>query len=380
MKKIFLLGATGSVGQSTLNVVRKNLDKFQIVGASAHSNFDVLQNEIAPEFGIDNLFDTRQKAGFQEFLKKCEPDVVLNSIVGFAGLEYSIEILKSKIPLALANKESLVAGGELMMKLAAENNTPILPVDSEHSAIFQCLSSSANLNLGSENLTNKSEPGFLSYKKFNKILLTCSGGPFFGATKEELEKVTLKQALKHPNWSMGAKITIDSATLANKCLEFFEAMHLFGANKEQIEIVIHRESIVHSMVEFPDSSVIAQLSPPNMELPIAVAFNYPDRFDCDLPKQSFKNLDLSFREPDKEVFKTLKVMEVCAERMKNFPIVFNAVNEVAVAEFLAEKIQFAQIFEVLEKTIDATKEESVDSLQKIFEIDKKARKIARKFL
>ncbi len=374
MKKIILLGATGSIGQSTINLVEKNPDKFQIVGASAHSNFSELER-IAAKLNIPHLFNTREKSikDFPEFIKKCEPDIILNAITGFAGLEYSLEILKNKIPLALANKESLVTGGELIMQMAKENNTPILPVDSEHSAIFQCL------QCDNKTKFNQIETG-LDLQKFHKILLTCSGGPFFGKTAEELQNVTREHALAHPNWSMGAKISIDSATLANKCLEFFEAMHLFNATKEQIKIVIHRESIVHSMVEFPDSSVIAQMSPPSMELPIAFALNYPDRHDCQIPRQSFANLDLSFRTPDKKVFRTLQVLETCAEQMQNFPIVFNASNEIAVAEFLEGKIKFTDIFTILEKIIDQTKLEKVNSIQNIFEIDEKARNLTLEFI
>ncbi len=357
MKKIVLLGATGSIGKSTLNLVRKNLDKFQIVGASAHSNFSNLE-KLAGEFDIKYLFDSKSNSDFAEFLQKCEPDIVLNAVTGFAGLKFSIDILNQKIPLALANKESLVAGGGLIMGLSKQNKTPIIPVDSEHSAIFECL-------------IEKEEE--LSYKKFNKILLTCSGGPFFGYTKEQLKQVTKTEALKHPNWEMGAGITIDSATLANKCLEFFEAMHLFSATKDQIEIVIHRESIVHSMVEFEDSSILAQLAPPNMGLPIGMALNYPYKTDLKLPRQDFRNLDLSFREPDKEVFTTLKLLDICAENMENFPIVFNATKEVLVSAFLNEKIKFIEIFEGLERVINETKLEKVDSFEKILEIDKKAR-------
>jgi 1-deoxy-D-xylulose-5-phosphate reductoisomerase len=194
--------------------------------------------------------------------------------------------LNAKIPLALANKESLVAGGEILMGLSKKQKTPIIPVDSEHSAIFEVL-------IKTENYDYKT----LEYKKFNKILLTCSGGSFYGKNSRDLANVTVDQALKHPNWSMGAKITIDSATLANKSLEFFEAMHLFKATKDQIEIIIHRESIVHSMVEFKDSSILAQLAPPNMELPIGVALNFPEKSDYQLPRQNFKNLSLNFNKP-----------------------------------------------------------------------------------
>lgn len=372
MKKICLLGATGSIGKSTFELVKKNPDKFKIVGVSGHSNFKDLE-KLASEFEIPYLLDTKEDFDYSEFLKKCEPDIVLNSIVGFAGLKFSLQTLEQKIPLALANKESLVAGGDILMELSEKNKTPIYPVDSEHSAIFDCL---INVPEGSE----KQKSLMPDYKKFEKILLTCSGGPFFGKSFEDLKKVSLENALKHPNWSMGPKITIDSATLANKCLEFFEAMHLFGATKDQIEIVIHRESIVHSMVEFLDSSILAQLAPPNMELPISMALNFPEKNNCKLPRQSFKNLNLSFFEPDKKVFKTLEVLEYCAECMQNFPIVFNAVNEVAVAQFLDKKIEFVQIFEILQRSIEQTKLEVPDSLEKILEIDKGARELALRFV
>ena len=359
MKKIILLGATGTIGFSTLEIIKKNPDKFKIVGASAHSNFDVLKNKIAPKFKIKNLLNTKKEGftNYSDFLKKCEADIVLNAITGFSGLRFSIETLAQKIPLALANKESLVAGGKILMNLSKKNKTPILPVDSEHSAIFQCLI--------------KKDYDFLEFKK---IFLTCSGGPFFGKDKNFLKKVTLSDALKHPNWSMGKKITIDSATLANKCLEFFEAMYLFGAKKEQIQIVIQKESIVHSMVEFPDTSILAQLSIPDMQLPIAFALNYPKKSSYEIKSLDFsKPLNLQFFPPDPETFITLKILDYCATYMKNLPIVFNAVNEICVDYFLQKKIQFFQIFEILNVIVRETKVEDVDSFEKILEIDSQTR-------
>ncbi len=375
MKRIVLLGATGSIGKSTFELVRKNPDKFQIVGASAHSHFSELK-QLAGSFGIKNLLNTRNNGDFIEFLKKCEPDIVLNGVTGFAGLKFSIETLKQKVPLALANKESLVTGGKILMSLSHAMKTPIIPVDSEHAAIFECLIEN-NDSCEEEERGRGGSVGDLRYKPFHKILLTCSGGPFLGKTRKALENVTLAEALKHPNWEMGAGITIDSATLANKCLEFFEAMHLFKATKDQIEIVIHRESIVHSMVEFEDSSILAQLAPPNMELPIGMALNYPDKTDYKLPRQRFKNLNLSFAEPDRKVFKTLQILDVCADNMENFPIVFNAAKEVLVGSFLKELIRFVDIFDVLEQVIEETRLESVDSVGKILEIDARARDRAR---
>lgn len=357
MKKIVLLGATGSIGQTTLELVRRNPEKFQIVGASAHAHFPELE-KIASEFGIKYLLDTREPFSAKEFLKKGEPDIVLNAVSGFAGLKFSLATIEADLPLALANKESLVAGGELLMQLAREKDIDILPVDSEHSAIFQCLQGEGN---------------------FEKIILTCSGGPFYGRKKEELKNISVDQALAHPQWSMGAKISVDSATLANKCLEVFEAMHLFRAKGEQIEIVIHPQAIVHSMVQFPDSSIKAQLSPPTMELPISCALQFPQRTKTGCPVQDFSDLNLSFTTPDRETFRTLKLLDTCTQEMANFPIVFNAANEVAVAEFLAGNIPFLDIFDLLERVIGETQKEAVDSIEKIFDIDARARKMAQKY-
>jgi len=364
-KKIILCGATGSIGKSALELVRKNPEKFAIVGATAHRNFAELK-KIAAEFEIKNLLDTKKIAEnfpkkFGEFLKKCDAEIAINAVSGFSGLKFSLEILRQKIPLALANKESIVAAGKFLQKMAAENSVPILPVDSEHSAIFQILADE-NFQL----------------KKFQKIILTCSGGPFFGKNFSEIKNAKISAALAHPNWKMGAKISIDSATLANKCLEFFEAMQLFSARKNQIEIVIHRESIVHSAVEFRDGSIFAQLSPPSMQSPIAFALNFPRRKNCHLPRLDFsKKLNLSFFPPDKKNFPLLEIADFCAEKMENFPIIFNAANEILVENFLAEKINFGKIPEILKKIIFAEKLEKINSLEKIFEIDKKIREKTR---
>ncbi len=366
MKKIVILGATGSIGQSTLTLVERNPEAFQIVGASAHSRFSELE-AIAQKFQIPNLLNTKSaftNHQIEAFLKQCEADIVLNAITGFAGLKFTIATLKLGIPLALANKESLVAAGDLIIPLAKEKNTPIIPVDSEHSAIFQCL---------------VNDDGNL--KAYEKIFLTCSGGPFFGW--KDLSKVTLEQALEHPNWDMGAKITVDSATLANKCLEFFEAMYLFGARKDQIEIVIHRESIIHSLVEFPDSSLLAQMSPPSMELPIGYALNFPERHHIQLPKLDFNGLQLNFAKPDKNVFRTLQVLDHCTEHMGPLPLVFNAANEEARKAFIEGKITFQRIFEIIEETVSMASTKGIktsDSIEKIYEADKDARKQAQSLI
>jgi 1-deoxy-D-xylulose-5-phosphate reductoisomerase len=366
MKKILLLGATGSVGKTTLNLVQRNPELFQIVGATAHSRFRELE-VLGAVMDIPYLLDTTEKYDFEEFLKKTEPDIVINGISGFAGLQFSIDVVTAGIPLALANKESTVTGGELLVRLAAANNVPIIPLDSEHSAIAQCLIQGENKSL-------------FGIAAFEKIYLTCSGGPFFGWTHKQLEKVTIEKALDHPTWSMGTEITVDSATLANKCLEVFETMYFFGATADQIDILIHPQSIVHSMVQFPDSSVLAQLSPPNMELPISYALNFPERLDTGCKRPNFFDTTLEFKTPDRKTFRSLQVLDICTENMKNFPIIFNAVNEVARDAFLNKKISFLQIFDALEAMINKSVVESVDSIEKIFDIDAKARNMTNEWL
>lgn len=359
MKKICLFGASGSIGQSTLELVKANPDKFKIVGASAGQRFDDLA-----ALEIDYKLDTRAELSLNEiktFIQKCEPDIVLNAVGGFAGLPFTRATLELGLPLALANKESLVAAGELVMRLSREHDAPIIPVDSEHSAIWQCLANDDQ-----------------SLKDFSKIYLTCSGGPFFGW--DDLSAITPEQALRHPNWDMGAAITVDSATLANKCLEFFEAQQLFRARPEQIEIVIHPQSVVHSMVQFPDSSILAQLSPPDMQLPIAYALNWPERANYGLPTPDFSALDLSFRQPDKNTFRTLQVLEHCAKNGGSLPTVFNAANEEARNAFIRGDIRFVRIFEILEQVLEQTTLEPLDSWQQINEVDAQARVAARNLI
>jgi len=330
------------------------------VGASAGQRFNELK-ATAAELNIEHLLDTRGEMSTEaitSFIQQCEPDIVLNAVSGFAGLPYALATLELELPLALANKESLVAAGDFVMEMSRVHKAPIIPVDSEHSAIWQCL------------VNDQAE-----IKPFHKIYLTCSGGPFFGQT--DLSTVTAQQALKHPNWDMGERITIDSATLANKCLEFFEAMHLFGATKDQIEIVVHPQSVVHSMVQLADSSIMAHLSPPSMQLPIAYALNYPERSECGLPSPDFSALDLNFRAPDKNTFKTLQVLEYCAAHMQNLPTVFNAVNEEARNAFIRGDIRFVRIFEILEAVTTQTRVTPLESLDHIYEVDQLARAMAQ---
>ncbi len=363
MKKVIIFGASGSVGRSAIELAKANPAQFKIVGASAGSRFKGLK-KTAAELNIKHVLDTRGEMTTEvitSFIAQCEPDIVLNAVSGFAGLRFTLATLESNLPLALANKESLVAAGDFVMALSQERRAPIIPVDSEHSAIWQCL------------INDRTE-----IKPFHKIYLTCSGGPFFGQT--DLSTVTPHQALEHPNWDMGAGITIDSATLANKCLEFFEAMHLFEATKDQVEIVIHPQSVVHSMVQFADSSIIAQLSPPSMQLPIAYALNYPERSECGLPSPDFSALDLNFRTPDKSTFRTLQVLEHCAAHMQNLPTVFNAVNEEARNAFIRGEISFLRIFEILEAVTSQTRVKPLESLEHIYEVDQSARAMAKSLI
>ena len=392
MKKICVFGASGSIGQSTIELVRANPDKFKIVGASAGQRFSELE-AVAAEMKIEHLLDTREldpgidkntaarsRDLIKEFIKRCEPDIVLNAVSGFAGLPFTHAALELGLPLALANKESLVAAGDLVMALSREHNAPIIPVDSEHSAIFQCLACPPSWGKRESAASSRSIGGDTSseinYQPFKKIYLTCSGGPFFGQT--DLSTVTREQALKHPNWSMGSGITVDSATLANKCLEFFEAMHLFNARPEQIEIVVHPQSVVHSMVQFADSSIIAQLSPPDMKLPIAYALNWPQRSEYGFPSPDFSALDLNFRHPDAQTFRTLQVMQHCATQGGSLPTVFNAANEEARNAFIRGDIEFTRIFEILEQVVGQQGFEPLGSWEKIYKVDAQARKAAQK--
>lgn len=346
MKTITIIGSTGSIGTQALSVARVHNIKIQALAAC--SNYKLLASQ-AKEFHpeVVCIFDEKYKQKLSEELKGInvniltgmegllkiasmpDIDIMLNSVVGMVGLLPTLEAIKSKTDIALANKETLVVGGEIVMREAKKNNVRIYPVDSEHSAIFQCLQG------------NKCS-------QINKIILTASGGPFFGKTKEELKNVTVKDALNHPNWSMGSKITIDSATLMNKGLEFIEAMRLFEVKASQIEIVVHRESVVHSAIEFKDYSIIAQLGVPDMKIPIQYALTYPERLECPTKQLSLTDYGtLSFQKPDYETFDCLTS---CIEAIKaggTAPAIINGANEQAVALFLKNKISFLKIGELV---------------------------------
>ena len=370
--RVAILGCTGSIGTQALDVCRQHADRLQVVALSAHSRVRELV-DAARAFDAARVAVTdetrRNDAALADLPQGCEAffgahaaidvclhddvDLVLVAIVGAAGLAASHAVLASGKKLALANKESLVVGGDLLMPMAAPGQ--LLPVDSEHGAIFQCL-------LGEDR------------ERVHRIWLTCSGGPFFGRSRDELEAVTADQALAHPTWNMGAKITIDSATLMNKGLERIEAMHLFGMPLDGITVLIQRESKIHSMVEYADGSVIAHLGASDMRIPIQYAFSYPDRWETPAPRLDFRELGaLTFGEPDMEAFRCLALAESAGKTGGTMPCVLNAANEVAVDAFLHGRCGFCDIDRVLEDAMDAHDVETVQSLVQLEAIDSWAR-------
>lgn len=353
MKEIVLLGSTGSIGVQTLDVCREH--KIRVKALAVNSSVELLEQqarEFSPEYVCifdenyykdmcARLADTKIKVvcGMEGLcdLARLKCDIVVNSVVGMVGLLPTLAAAKAGNDIALANKETLVAGGRLVTDCVKEHNVKLLPIDSEHSAIFQCL-------LGAEG------------NKVEKILLTASGGPFFGKAREELETVTREQALKHPNWSMGAKITIDSATLMNKGLELIEAVRLFDVDPSQVEIVVHRQSIIHSAVEFEDGAVIAQLGTADMRIPIQLALTYPQRLPCPAKKLSLFDVGtLTFAKADEETFACLAAARRAINLDGNAPCVVNSANEAAVAMFLRDEIRFLDIGEVVNAALENVK-------------------------
>lgn len=341
MKEIVILGSTGSIGEQTLDVCRAH--NIRVKALAVRSSVDKLEEqarEFRPEYVCvfdesrysdirSRLADTNIKAvcGMEGLcaLAQLPCDIVVNSVVGMVGLEPTLAAVEAGNDVALANKETLVAGGSLVMERVREKGVTLLPIDSEHSAIFQCL-----LGAGDN--------------RFSKILLTASGGPFFGKTRDELKSVTREQALKHPNWSMGAKITIDSATLMNKGLELIEAVRLFDAAPEQIEVIVHRQSIIHSAVEFEDGAIIAQLGSVDMRLPIQLALTYPERLPCPAKRLSLLDVGaLTFDKADEDTFCCLAAARKAIAMDGNAPCIINSANEAAVALFLQDKIGFLDI-------------------------------------
>ncbi len=380
VKNIAILGATGSIGRNTLEVVKRLPDRFRISYLTANTNLALLRQQIAEHRPAGVVVrDPRSAAqlkaevgdavevlsgdeGLCEIVRRSDVDLVVSALVGFAGLRPTIEAIKHRKTVALANKETLVVAGELITKLAAEHGVRILPVDSEHSAIFQCL-------VGEE------------YKNIAKLFLTASGGPFLNLSAGELAGVSVEQALKHPNWMMGKKITIDCATLINKGLEVIEARWLFGLPAEKIDVIVHPQSIIHSMVEFVDGSVKAQLGLPDMKLPIQYALTFPDRVYLNGGRVSLPQLQsMTFFEPDKKKFRCLQLSYDALTAGGTAPAVLNAANEVAVQAFLDRKISFQRIPELIERALNAHTVRQTATLDAIVEADRDARSFVQTFL
>lgn len=380
-RQLAILGSTGSIGVQALEVISAHGDLFEVYALTANNNAELLIRQ-AQQYMPDTVVIANEKkypevkealedlpikvwAGadaIAQVVTAAPVDMVLTAMVGYSGLRPTIEAIKAKKAIALANKETLVVAGELITRLACENETPIIPVDSEHSAIFQVLNGEWQ-------------------NPVEKILLTASGGPFFRKTKKELETVTKAQALKHPNWNMGAKITIDSASFMNKGFEMIEAKWLFGVKPEQIEIVIHPQSIIHSMVQFEDGAILAQLGIPDMKLPISYALSYPKRLKSASKRMDFfSDLPLTFEKPDRERFRNLSFAFEAVHRGGNMPCILNAANEVTVEAFLQEKIGFLQMSDVIEQTMAATPFIATPAYDDYVQTDAEARRFAAQFI
>lgn len=376
MKNISILGSTGSIGKATLEVVENNRDRFRIKGLAARSNLPLLVKQIghfSPEVvavfeeeaarKIKDSVRARVLSGIEGLLEVAtleDVELVISAIVGAAGLLPTLEAIRKGKMVGLANKETLVIAGKIVIEEARKRFTNIIPVDSEHSAVFQCI--------------EKRQPS-----EIRRIILTASGGPFRGKTRQELKNVKVEDALRHPNWKMGAKITVDSATLMNKGLEVIEAYWLFGVPAERIEVVIHPESIIHSMVEFSDGTVMAQLSRPDMKAPIAYALSYPERLSGVVEPLDFSILNrLTFEPPRREVFPCLDLAYRALKEEGTFPAVLNAANEVAVEAFLKERIGFSDIPVLIERVLQRHKKGPCDTIEEVLEVDAWARQETEK--
>lgn len=383
MKGISILGATGSIGEQTLDVIRKSKDDFKLIGVSANSSVDKMKKiieEFKPEYVA--MMDEKSSIEIKEFclcnnykvkvfgkmegLIKIatleEVDIVVTSVVGMIGLKPTLAAIEAKKDIALANKETLVVAGEIVMKKAMEEGVQILPVDSEHGAIFQCLQGNDK-------------------KALKKIILTASGGPFRGMSYDELKEKTVEEALNHPNWSMGSKITIDSASLMNKGLEVIEAHWLFNCDYENIQVLVHPQSIIHSMVEYKDASIMAQIGVPDMRLPIQYALNYPERKDRVADEIDFYEISkLTFEKPDMDTFKCLRLAFEAGKKGGLMPTILNGANEVAVELFLNRKIKFLEIADIIEETLNKFEDEAEKlelTIDNILEMDEKVRQYVR---
>lgn len=375
-ENIIILGSTGSIGTSSLEVIQNNLDKFNVAYLSTNTSIDLILDQ-ANKFNPRGIIITDDDA-YKELKSRSLPfkvyskddlldiivgediDIVIAAMVGFAGLRSIIEAARSGEKIALANKETLVVAGHIITKLAEQYSAKIIPIDSEHSAILQCLIGESKENI-------------------KKIILTASGGPFLNRKVDEFDRITVEEALRHPNWKMGNKITIDSATMMNKGLEVIEAHWLFSLKRNQIEVIIHPQSIIHSMVEFVDGSIKAQLGVPDMKLPIQYALSYPDRFPVTYSTMDFlKYSSLTFLEPDLNKFKCLGIAYKALESGGNYPVVMNAANEMAVQKFLNKEIKFSQIPQMIELALEKFGSIREPELEEIFEWDGKVREFFNK--
>lgn len=377
-QKLSILGSTGSIGTQSLDVAEKR--NYEVIALTAGSNAKLLEEQIrkykpklaalADEKAAESLkiavkdTDTKVLSGIKgvcECAAAEQADTVINAIVGIAGLVPTLTAIDCKKTIALANKETLVAGGQLVMNKAKEKGVKILPVDSEHSAIFQCL----------EGMNKKDE--------LKSIILTASGGPFFGKTRQELKDVTAQQALKHPNWEMGAKITVDSATMMNKGLELIEAVWLFDVEPDMVDIVVHRESVIHSLIEYKDNSVIAQLGVPDMRIPIQYALTYPERYESPVKKLNlWEYANLTFYKPDYDTFRCINVCRNAIKKGGLYPCVANGANEIANYLFRQGKIGFLDIADLVESATENAPKCDSYTLQDVLEADKQARSFVEK--
>ena len=374
MKKIFILGASGSIGENALSVIDSNKENFELVGISVNKNVEKANKIIKkhnPKYiyindklAKENILKTEDAViceddkELSDIFNSSDVDIVISAISGFAGIKSTFHAAKSGKKILLANKESIVAGGSLLMETARENNTELVPIDSEHNAIFQCL------------------PESRSTQDVKQIVITASGGPFHGKNIDELNNVRVQDALNHPNWEMGSKISIDSATLVNKCLELIEACYLFDMDESFFELVIHPESIVHSIVTFNDGSSICQMSNPDMRVPIANAMSYDKRLSIPFQPIDFNNLKLNFESFPNDRAEIVNLAREAVREDSSKGIYFNAANEIAVENFLKKRITFRQIYEVILRTFDTKEMSKFNSIEDIFEIDQEARNIS----
>lgn len=380
-KKIAILGSSGSIGTQALEVIQEHPDQFEVEVLTVNSNADLLIEQskkfkpntvviaddskyayVKEALANEDVHVYAGEAALSQAMEAEAIDVVLTAVVGFAGLKPTLAAINAGKHIALANKETLVVAGEMVTKLAREKGVNIYPVDSEHSAIFQCLAGEF-------------------HNKIEKIYLTASGGPFRGWSPEKLANVSREQALKHPNWEMGAKITIDSASMMNKGLEVIEAKWLFGLNAEQIDVIVHPQSIVHSIVQFEDGSMKAQMGLPDMKLPIQYALAYPQRIKSDFKRFNFLNYpSLTFEAPDKKTFRNLDLAYEAMKRGGNSPCILNAANEIVVDAFLKNKLRFTEMPDVIEQCMTDMKWMSAPTLEDYLETDKNARLMANEII